>query len=143
MTKKERFNVAYNFLYENGFIHNQKDAAAKMGTTAPNMSSARNGVETVLTDSFLKRFADAFPAISEEWLLTENGEMLTLANNTGKPASELDKLKEENAALRKEVERLRKENDSLRSEMVGMERLARALGLPIASSQIEEKKNVV
>lgn len=82
MTKKERFNAAYSFLYNNGWIHNQKEAAEKMRTSAPNMSSARNGVESVLTKSFLKRFADAFPAISEEWLINGTGEMLTLKNST-------------------------------------------------------------
>ena len=81
MDRKERFNVAYKFLYDKGWIHSQKEAAKKMETTAPNMSSALNGVESVLTDKFLKRFADAFPAISTDWLLNESGAMLTMENN--------------------------------------------------------------
>lgn len=123
MTKKERFNAAYNFLYDNGFIHNQKEAAIKMQTSASNMSSALKGVDTVLTGSFLKRFADAFPAISEDWLLTESGEMLTMANNVVAVytlnTDELDRLKEENAVLQKENERLRIENETLWKVLAG------------------------
>lgn len=144
MDRKERFNEAYGFLFDNGYFHNQKEAAEKMGTTSPNMSSALKGKDHVLTDNFLKRFSDSFPAISIDWLLSESGSMLTLENNTSgaKDNNELEKLKEENASLLKEIERLRKENDSLRSEIVGMERMAKAFGINVPDNQIEEKRNV-
>ena len=83
MDKKERFNKAYNFLKYEGVIKKQEDVAKAMGASASNISSALNGRETVLTDNFLMRFANAFKQISFTWLLNEEGPMLTLAPNFG------------------------------------------------------------
>lgn len=77
MTKKDRFNEAFRYLRGNGFVDTQKDVAIKMGASAPNVSSALNGVEGVLTDRFLRRFNAAFGDVfNEKWLLTGEGEML-------------------------------------------------------------------
>lgn len=81
MTKKERFNRAYNFLKYEGVIKKQEDVAKAMGASASNISSALNGRESVLTDNFLMRFANAFKQISLDWLLNETGPMLTVAPN--------------------------------------------------------------
>lgn len=46
-----------------------------MGASEPNVSSAFKGVEKVLTDKFLNRFARTY-GISLDWLLTGQGEMI-------------------------------------------------------------------
>ncbi len=77
MNKKERFNTAVNYLKERGLVHTQKDVASMMGTTSPNVSSALKGVESVLTDNFLRRFYVAFEQVfNEAWILSGEGEML-------------------------------------------------------------------
>lgn len=48
-----------------------------MGASRPNVSSALKGDGKVLTDKFLKRFANAFDVLSQDWLLTGEGPMLT------------------------------------------------------------------
>lgn len=79
MDKKSRVNQAYSYLYDIGAIHSQKELSEKMGASAPNVSSALKGVESVLTDRFLNRFSDTFPIINKAWLLTGEGEMLNSA----------------------------------------------------------------
>lgn len=77
MERRERLNEAFNFLKNKGIVHTQKDVAKKMGSTSPNVSSALKGVESVLTENFLRRFNEAFGEIfDEQWLLTGEGEML-------------------------------------------------------------------
>lgn len=81
MDKKERFKKAFSFLKYENVIKTQDDVAQKMGASRSNISSALNGKESVLTDNFLIRFASAFKQISLEWLLNEEGNMLTVAPN--------------------------------------------------------------
>ncbi len=76
MDKKQRFCAAFDYLFEKGAIHSQKDLAEKMGASAPNVSHALKGVPAVLTDRFLVRFSTAFSIINTKWLLTGEGEML-------------------------------------------------------------------
>lgn len=77
MDKKERLNAAFKYLRNQGLAETQKEVAEKMGSTAPNVSSAMRGVDTVLTDKFLLRFNAAFGNIfSDSWLTTGEGEML-------------------------------------------------------------------
>lgn len=84
MTKAERFNRAYNYLKDNGVISKQKDVAAKMNASAPNVSSALKGNDKVLTDKFLIRFCAAFDGtFNSSWLLTGKGEMLNAGNVAG------------------------------------------------------------
>lgn len=76
-SRQERFAQAYDYLRDRGFFHKQKDLAKIMGTTEPNISSAKKGDEKVLTDRFLKRFNNSFGnPFSESWLLAGEGEML-------------------------------------------------------------------
>ena len=46
-----------------------------MGASESNVSSVFKGVEKVLTDNFLNRFARTY-GISLDWLLTGQGEMI-------------------------------------------------------------------
>ena len=78
MTKKERFEKAFSFLRYEGVVKSQSDAAAKMGASRSSISSALGGNELFLTDSFLMRFATTFKQISLDWLLKEEGPMLTI-----------------------------------------------------------------
>lgn len=78
MDRTERFNKAYDFLKYEGVIKKQEDVAKAMGAGRPNISLALKGKETVLTDSFLIRFAKAFKQISLTWLLDGEGPMLTI-----------------------------------------------------------------
>lgn len=75
MDRTERFNKAYAFLKYEGVIKTQDDVARAMGAGRPNVSQALKGKETVLTDSFIIRFCNAFKQISLSWLLNEDGEM--------------------------------------------------------------------
>lgn len=81
MNKKERFKKAFSFLKYENVIKTQNDVAQKMGASRQNVSSALNGKDSVLTDTFLMRFAAAFKQISLDWLLREEGDMLTVVPN--------------------------------------------------------------
>lgn len=83
MTKTERFKKSFEFLRYEGIIKSQTDAAIKMGASRSSVSSALGGNEMFLTDSFLSRFADAFKQISRDWLLREEGPMLTVQAEFG------------------------------------------------------------
>lgn len=84
MDRKQRFNDAFSYLKGKGMLHTQKDLADKMKSTSPNISSALKGVETVLTDNFLRRFNAAYDNIfNEDWLLCGEGEMLRPSQTIG------------------------------------------------------------
>lgn len=81
MDKGKRFNKAFLFLKQENVIKTQNDIAKAMGASRSNISSALNGNEKILTDSFLMRFANAFKQISLSWLLHGEGPMLTVMPN--------------------------------------------------------------
>lgn len=72
-----RLNKGFEYLRSIGMVHTQEDVAKAMGASRPNVSSALKGDGKVLTDKFLKRFANAFDVLSQDWLLTGEGPMLT------------------------------------------------------------------
>ena len=72
-----RLNKWFEYLRSIGMVHTQADVAKAMGASRPNVSSALKGDGKVLTDKFLKRFANAFGVLSQDWLLTGEGPMLT------------------------------------------------------------------
>lgn len=77
MDKEQRLMEAFNHLKSTGKIHTQKDAAAEMNATPQNFSAALRGNPSVLTDSFLRRFNQAFGSpFNMDWLLHGEGEML-------------------------------------------------------------------
>lgn len=82
--RKDRLQIAFEFLRNQGKVHTQKDVARIMQTTEPNISAALKGSERVLTDKFLRRFNTAFNSIfSDNWLIAGEGEMLQPAQNMG------------------------------------------------------------
>lgn len=139
MTKKERFSEAFNYLRDKGIVHTQKDVAEKMGSTSPNVSSALKGVESVLTDNFLKRFNEAFGAVfDEQWLLTGTGPMLKDGGGEGEQGGEpsLATLVGEIAAQRRLTEAAQEQVS--RSQ----EQIDRLLTLLEAERGVKPKKSV-
>lgn len=87
MDRKDRLSEAFTYLKNKGMVHTQKDLANIIGASAQNVSSALKGVESVLTDSFLKRFNSAFDNVFNiDWLISEKGEMLN--STTSQKSSE-------------------------------------------------------
>lgn len=80
--KKERVNAAFNFLREHGYLHTQKDMAAALGSTPPNISRMLTGDPKVLTDNICVRIQRSYPIISANWLIHGDGDMLIMDNNT-------------------------------------------------------------
>lgn len=123
MEKKERINYAFSYLKDNGLVHTQKDLAERMGSTAPNVSSALKGVDNVLTDNFLLRFNNAFGGIfNDNWLLTGEGSMLSASDPNSVSASSsndisaaLNKAMDEIAAQRRITEKSQQQIDRLLS----------------------------
>lgn len=77
MDKTERFSRAYMYLQNMGTFRNQTEAGKKSGQSRSNISAALNGKESILTDSFLRKFNKAFGSLfSDEWLIDGIGEML-------------------------------------------------------------------
>lgn len=71
-----RFKQAIEYLRDIGKSHNQQDIADAIDMGKANFSRAVNGDQRYFTKGFLKRFAAAYSDyISEEWLLTGEGEM--------------------------------------------------------------------
>ena len=71
-----RLHKAIEFLRDSGKLHTQQDIADALGMGKGNLSRALNGNPRYFTDGFIKRFAAAYSDyISEEWLLTGEGEM--------------------------------------------------------------------
>jgi len=83
MEKNKRLIAAFNYVKSRGMAHTQKDAAKIMGATPQNFSGALKGNPQCLTDSFLRRFNEAFGSMFNlDWLLTGDGEMLAGGNTT-------------------------------------------------------------
>ena len=67
----------YWYLQNMGTFRNQTEAGKKSGQSRSNISAALNGKESILTDSFLRKFNKAFGSLfSDEWLIDGIGEML-------------------------------------------------------------------
>lgn len=77
MDKKERLNEAYEYLKVIGRVEKQQDVANDIGSVKAYVSRALGGHAEALTDSFLRRFANAYcDVINRRWLLTGEGNML-------------------------------------------------------------------
>lgn len=62
-------------------LKKMEDFAVKMEMPRTNFSSAINGNEKYLNNSFIDKFCDVFPDISHKWLLTGEGDMIFRDNN--------------------------------------------------------------
>lgn len=81
MDRKERIKKVFSYLRDSGYIHTQKDLAAAIGSTPPNISKMLKGDTSVLTDSICVRIQKAFKMISANWLISGVGEMVVTNNN--------------------------------------------------------------
>ena len=81
MKRVERFNRAFEHLRGQGKFHTQKELAACMDASEANISKALKGDKKVLTDSFLRRFNDAFGSVFNiDWLITGDGDVFLSGN---------------------------------------------------------------
>ena len=72
----KRLLQAIEYLKDNGKARNHEEIAEMSNTSRPNVSSAISGNPRYITEPFFKRFSSAYSDyISEEWLLTGEGEM--------------------------------------------------------------------
>lgn len=72
-----RIHEAIEYLKDIGKIHIQRDIVTAVNGNESNVAQALKGNPRYLTKPFLKRFASAYSGyISEEWLLTGEGEMI-------------------------------------------------------------------
>lgn len=146
MEKKERINQAFSYLKDNGLVHTQKDLAERMGSTAPNVSSALKGVDNVLTDNFLLRFNNAFGGIfNDNWLLTGEGSMLSASEPDPVSASSstdisavLNKAMDEIAAQRRLTEKSQQQIDRLLSLLEADRHTSTASSADTASDEDSE-----
>lgn len=146
MEKKERINQAFSYLKDNGLVHTQKDLAERMGSTAPNVSSALKGVDNVLTDNFLLRFNNAFGGIfNDNWLLTGEGSMLSASEPDSISASSstdisavLNKAMDEIAAQRRITEKSQQQIDRLLSLLEADRHTSTASSADTASDEDSE-----
>jgi len=81
MDRKERIKKVFAYLRDSGYIHTQKDLAAAIGSTPPNVSKMLKGDPSVLTDRICVRIQKTFKIISAEWLISGAGEMIVATNN--------------------------------------------------------------
>lgn len=78
MERKERLQIAYEYLRKQGEVHTQKDVASAMQATSQNVSAALKGKDGVLTEKFIRRFNHAFgDPFNINWLLYGEGEMIS------------------------------------------------------------------
>lgn len=89
MEKNERLAEAIAYLKSHNYAKTQKEVAERMQSTPANVSNALKGVPTVLTNSFLYRFNEAYGNIFQtEWLLDGEGSMLSDITQGGMRAAD-------------------------------------------------------
>lgn len=117
MDKTQRFNKAYYYLVGSKLIKTQDDLARRMGCSRSNVSSALNGAPKVLTDNFLRRFYEAFPAtFNYDWLMYDDGEMLK--SEQPEPSETRQTERHAEASIVELAASLIKENEALRRDLV-------------------------
>lgn len=82
MSKQERIKAVFDYLHSHGCIHTQKDLAAAIGSTPPNISKMLKGDPKVLTDNICRRIHKEFKMISADWLIDGTGEMVIIDSNS-------------------------------------------------------------
>ena len=80
LSKKDRINMVFSSLKENGEISSQADLAKAIGASEATISKALKGEEKALTDNLLKRISRRFIQYSLDWMANGIGTML---NNCG------------------------------------------------------------
>ena len=76
MTKLERFQKAFNWLYDHGEFRSKAECAKRIKRSRENVSGAYYGREPFFNDKFIAIFCKEFSDISYEWIISETGEMI-------------------------------------------------------------------
>lgn len=77
LNAKNRLNVMFDYLYNNGFVDSQLDFAHKINTSKGTVSHALSGYPDYLTQSLFKKIARGYADIfREEYVMTGKGAML-------------------------------------------------------------------
>ena len=139
MTKLDRFQAAFDYLYRHGEFHSKKECADRLGKSRENVSGAYHGRAPFFNDKFILTFCREFTAINYKWIIGGEGKML---NEPEKPVQATEKqmqpgvenmldiyaaiirriddmkaeLAKELQAVRTEREELRREREELRKE---------------------------
>lgn len=83
MTKQEILQNVYSKLRASGLVRNKQDFAEKIAYNYTCTSAALNGEERYLNDRFFTRVLKAFPQVSEDYIRTGQGPVLTVDTETG------------------------------------------------------------
>ncbi len=83
MTKQEILLNVFNKLRIAGLIRNRQDFAEKIGYNYTCTSAALNGVPRYLNDRFFTRVLKAFPQVSEAYIRSGVGPILSVDPETG------------------------------------------------------------
>ena len=128
--KKDRINAAYNYLYDNGFVHSITELAKKMNRARPGVSNALSGDPKYLNDSFVTAFATTFNVVSLDWLLTGNGDMLKNAvPDDSQNSGMVDQSSLINAAIAAKDETIRSKDETIASLRETIESLKQQISM--------------
>lgn len=132
-SKLERFQTAFNYLYNRGEFHSKTECAKRLGRSRENVSGAYYGREPFFNDKFLAAFCREFPDINYQWLVEGTGEMIkknepktkdTLIEVYASFIRHIDELRVDLAnelnAVRQERAQLHQERENLRALMQQM-----------------------
>jgi len=116
----ERLRLAIDYLTDKRMIRNQKEFTDMIGDNPSAVSLYISGKRPI-SQRFMEKVCRAFPVISQDWLMTGEGEMIALevAKRLDDPATtKYERLLIEHDILLRQVAELIKENE-LKTEKIG------------------------
>ena len=117
--RQERLKEVYEHLRQHFGVHTQIDFAKAVGLTRPAISSAMNGNEAYLTDNLFKRICAAYQGVFNlDYLLTGEGDLLTIEEEIHKEEHTIDQSSLINAALSAKDETI----ENLKARIVDLQR---------------------
>lgn len=82
ITRLQRLEAMYDYLYRKSLIHNKKDLCLAVGIAQATLSRAFSGDEKYLTASLLTKINNYFGRVFNlEWINTGEGDMLSVGEN--------------------------------------------------------------
>ena len=138
-------SAAFHYLRDNGYLHTQKDMAAAIESTPPNISRMLAGDPRVLTDNICVRVQRAYPVISANWLIHGEGEMVITDNNTERQMMMPDPSSVTNAIIASKDETIAEKDariESLKRELAKTEESAKR-ELAEKDARIADKQTMI
>lgn len=111
MTDNQRIKAVVDYLKKEKIIRNQRDFAERIGGNYSVVSEIISAKRKI-SERFVRNICDAFPYISQKWILEEDGEMIIEVPVANKD-NDLRKLIEANASLADSVAKLADTNSKL------------------------------